>query len=63
MISNCYQFFFFHLQSTKSSHLSTVIQVNANTETAVKNNLAEPEYDYLSKQPTEVIDETYKVLR
>lgn len=27
----------------------------------MKNNLAEPEYDFLSKQPTEVIDETYKV--
>ncbi|KAK0084306.1 hypothetical protein PV325_007301 [Microctonus aethiopoides] len=49
-------------ESTKSSHLSTVIQVNANTETAVKNNLAEPEYDYLSKQPTEIIDETYKLI-
>ncbi|KAJ8675403.1 hypothetical protein QAD02_011189 [Eretmocerus hayati] len=28
----------------------------------VKNNLAEPEYDFLSRQPTEVVDENYKVI-
>jgi len=48
--------------TTKSPILSSVVQVRAKDETpGVKNNLAEPEYDFLSKQPTEVIDETYKV--
>ena len=27
----------------------------------LKNNLAEPEYDFLSKQPSEIVEETYKV--
>ncbi|KAI4492248.1 hypothetical protein M0802_009938 [Mischocyttarus mexicanus] len=42
---------------------SSVVQVKSKEEfQGVKNNLAEPEYDYLSKQPTEVIDETYKLI-
>ena len=49
--------------TTKSPVLSTVVEVSPKPEDVpgVKNNLAEPEYDFLSKQPTEVVDETYKV--
>jgi hypothetical protein len=48
---------------TKSPVLSTVVEVRPQPADVpgVKNNLAEPEYDFLSKQPTEVVDETYKV--
>ncbi|XP_018339710.1 PREDICTED: flocculation protein FLO11 [Trachymyrmex septentrionalis] len=50
-------------KQTKTPTLSSVVQVRAKDETpGVKNNLAEPEYDFLSKQPTEVIDETYKLI-
>ncbi|KYN18307.1 hypothetical protein ALC57_09414 [Trachymyrmex cornetzi] len=50
-------------RQTKTPTLSSVVQVRAKDETpGVKNNLAEPEYDFLSKQPTEVIDETYKLI-
>lgn len=42
--------------------MSSVVQVHPKEETAVKNNLAEPEYDFLSKQPAEIVDETYKVM-
>ncbi|XP_025995350.2 flocculation protein FLO11 isoform X1 [Solenopsis invicta] len=50
-------------KQTKTPLLSSVVQVRAKDETPVlKNNLAEPEYDFLSKQPTEVIDETYKLI-
>ncbi|KAH0954723.1 hypothetical protein HN011_007861 [Eciton burchellii] len=49
--------------TTKPPILSSVVQVRAKDEIpGVKNNLAEPEYDFLSKQPTEVIDETYKLI-
>lgn len=49
--------------TTKPPILSSVVHVRAKDETpGVKNNLAEPEYDFLSKQPTEVIDETYKLI-
>lgn len=48
--------------TTKTPVLSSVVQIRAKDEAlGVKNNLAEPEYDFLSKQPTEVIDETYRV--
>ena len=47
---------------TKTPVISSQIQVKSKDETpVVKNNLAEPEYDFLSKQPAEVVDETYKV--
>ncbi|EGI63042.1 PREDICTED: mucin-17 [Acromyrmex echinatior] len=50
-------------KQTKTPTLSSVVQIRAKDETpGVKNNLAEPEYDFLSKQPTEVIDETYKLI-
>ncbi|XP_018395002.1 PREDICTED: mucin-17 [Cyphomyrmex costatus] len=50
-------------KQTKTPTLSSVVQVHTKDETpGVKNNLAEPEYDFLSKQPTEVIDETYKLI-
>ncbi|XP_029155904.1 flocculation protein FLO11 isoform X2 [Nylanderia fulva] len=49
--------------TTKTPVLSSVVEVRAKDETpGVKNNLAEPEYDFLSKQPTEVIDETYRLI-
>ncbi|XP_050457088.1 uncharacterized protein LOC126854418 isoform X1 [Cataglyphis hispanica] len=49
--------------TTKTSVLSSVVQIRAKDEAlGVKNNLAEPEYDFLSKQPTEVIDETYRLI-
>ncbi|XP_076762826.1 uncharacterized protein LOC143430427 [Xylocopa sonorina] len=48
---------------TKSPMVSSQVQVKSKDETAVvKNNLAEPEYDFLSKQPAEVVDETYKLI-
>ena len=47
---------------TKAPVISSQTQVKSKDETpVVKNNLAEPEYDFLSKQPAEVVDETYKV--
>lgn len=47
---------------TKSPVLSTVVEVRPKDDVpGVKNNLAEPEYDFLSTQPAEVVDETYKV--
>lgn len=47
---------------TKSPVISSQVQVKSKDEApVVKNNLAEPEYDFLSKQPAEVVDETYKV--
>ncbi|XP_017884119.1 mediator of DNA damage checkpoint protein 1 [Ceratina calcarata] len=51
------------VQMTKSPVVSSQVQVKSKDETpVVKNNLAEPEYDFLSKQPTEVVDETYKLI-
>ncbi|XP_015126183.1 flocculation protein FLO11 [Diachasma alloeum] len=49
-------------ENSKGPVLSTVVQVVSDGDKPVKNNLAEPEYDYLSKQPTEVVDETYKLI-
>lgn len=47
---------------TKSPVVSSQVQIKSKDEAPViKNNLAEPEYDFLSKQPTEIVDETYKV--
>lgn len=47
---------------TRGPVVSSVVNVQSSDDVAgIKNNLAEPEYDYLSKQPTEIIDETYKV--
>ncbi|CAL1689403.1 unnamed protein product [Lasius platythorax] len=49
--------------TTKTPVLSSVVEIRAKDEApGVKNNLAEPEYDFLSKQPTEVIDETYRLI-
>ncbi|PBC26558.1 hypothetical protein APICC_07081 [Apis cerana cerana] len=48
---------------TKSPVVSSQVQVKSKDEAPViKNNLAEPEYDFLSKQPTEIVDETYKLI-
>ncbi|XP_070152991.1 uncharacterized protein [Polyergus mexicanus] len=46
--------------TTKTPILSSVVAKDE--ALGVKNNLAEPEYDFLSKQPTEVIDETYRLI-
>lgn len=44
--------------------VSTVVQVKSDEEPAViiGNNIGEPEYDFLSRQPSEVVEETYKVI-
>ncbi|XP_014211146.1 flocculation protein FLO11 [Copidosoma floridanum] len=48
---------------SRAPELSTVVEVRPKDDVpGVKNNLAEPEYDFLSKQPTEVVDESYKVI-
>lgn len=49
-------------EPNQSLALSSIVELLTSVEQPVKNNIAEPEYDYLSKQPTEVIDETYKVI-
>lgn len=50
--------------STVTPVLSSVVQVQKNDEPAVivGNNINEPEYDFLSRQPSEVVEETYKVI-
>lgn len=44
--------------------ISTVVHVKSDDEPAViiGNNIGEPEYDFLSRQPSEVVEETYKVI-
>ena len=57
-------------ESTSTSHLqpsiavSSVVEVQIDDEPAVivGNNIGEPEYDFLSRQPSEFIEETYKVV-
>jgi hypothetical protein len=43
--------------------LSSVVEVRSSSEEPALsgNNVVEPEYDFLSRQPSEVVDETYKV--
>ena len=43
---------------------SSVVSVKSEEEPAViiGNNIGEPEYDFLSRQPSEVVEETYKVI-
>ncbi|XP_076636870.1 uncharacterized protein LOC143349470 isoform X2 [Colletes latitarsis] len=49
--------------TTKSPPVHTQVQIKAKDDKpGLKNNLAEPEYDFLSKQPAEVIDETFKLI-
>lgn len=50
--------------TTKTPILSSVVQVQKQDEPAVivGNNIGEPEYDFLSRQPSEVVEETYKVI-
>lgn len=50
--------------STVTPILSSIVQVQKNDEPAVivGNNIGEPEYDFLSRQPSEVVEETYKVI-
>jgi hypothetical protein len=42
---------------------SSVVEVRSSSEEPALsgNNIVEPEYDFLSRQPSEVVDETYKV--
>lgn len=51
---------------TKSHNtiVSSVVQVKSDEEPAavIGNNIGEPEYDFLSRQPSEVVEETYKVI-
>ncbi|XP_012250618.2 uncharacterized protein LOC105682937 isoform X2 [Athalia rosae] len=49
---------------TQSPVVSSVVEVRPvnDVPNVVKNDLVEPEYDFLSKQPTEVVDETYKLI-
>ncbi|KAF5297983.1 hypothetical protein FQA39_LY11858 [Lamprigera yunnana] len=43
--------------------LSSVVDIQTAEEAIViGNNIAEPEYDFLSRQPSEVVEETYKVI-
>jgi hypothetical protein len=44
---------------------SSVVEVRSSSEEPALsgNNVVEPEYDFLSRQPSEVVDETYKVSR
>lgn len=49
-------------EPSQGAVLSSIVEVLTSVEQPIKNNIAEPEYDYLSKQPTEIIDETYKVI-
>ncbi|KAF5270885.1 hypothetical protein FQR65_LT05402 [Abscondita terminalis] len=43
--------------------VSSIIDVQTAEEAIViGNNIAEPEYDFLSRQPSEVVEETYKVI-
>lgn len=50
--------------NTPSLVLSSVVEVQSNPEPAavIGNNIGEPEYDFLSRQPSEVVEETYKVI-
>ncbi|KAJ8971669.1 hypothetical protein NQ314_000595 [Rhamnusium bicolor] len=47
-----------------TSVVSSVVQVKSDEEPAaiIGNNIGEPEYDFLSRQPSEVVEETYKVI-
>jgi hypothetical protein len=50
--------------SSKEPIISSVVEVKTEEEPAViiGNNIGEPEYDFLSRQPSEVVEETYKVI-
>lgn len=46
------------------SIVTNIVEIQADEEPAVivGNNIGEPEYDFLSRQPSEVVEETYKVI-
>ncbi|KAJ3658509.1 hypothetical protein Zmor_010244 [Zophobas morio] len=50
--------------SSKEPAVTHVVSVKSEEEPAViiGNNIGEPEYDFLSRQPSEVVEETYKVI-
>ncbi|CAG9819962.1 unnamed protein product, partial [Phaedon cochleariae] len=51
-------------KDVESGIVSSIVQVKSDEEPALimGNNIAEPEYDFLSRQPSEVVEETYKVI-
>ncbi|XP_060531660.1 uncharacterized protein LOC132705212 isoform X2 [Cylas formicarius] len=52
------------LPLTTKKETSSVVQVKSDDEPAliVGNNIGEPEYDFLSRQPSEFVEETYKLI-
>jgi hypothetical protein len=50
-------------QNEVATILSSVVEVRSSSEEPALsgNNVVEPEYDFLSRQPSEVVDETYRV--
>ncbi|KAI4462450.1 hypothetical protein MML48_4g00017036 [Holotrichia oblita] len=50
--------------TSSPSIITSVVEVQPDEEPAliVGNNIGEPEYDFLSRQPSEVVEETYKVV-
>ncbi|XP_076273891.1 uncharacterized protein LOC143204875 isoform X3 [Rhynchophorus ferrugineus] len=48
----------------KPTQVHSIVHVKSDDEPAViiGNNIGEPEYDFLSRQPSEVVEETYKVI-
>ncbi|KAK4886954.1 hypothetical protein RN001_003225 [Aquatica leii] len=48
---------------TPSPIVSSIVDIHtAEDAIVIGNNVAEPEYDFLSRQPSEVVEETYKVI-
>lgn len=50
--------------SSREPIISSVVHVKPDEEAVaiIGNNIGEPEYDFLSRQPSEVVEETYKVI-
>lgn len=48
----------------ESSIVSSIVHVKSDNEPAaiIGNNIGDPEYDFLSRQPSEVVEETFKVI-
>lgn len=53
-------------QQSATPKLSSVVEVKSNKEEPAvlitNNNIGDPEYDFLSRQPSEFVEETYKVI-
>ncbi|CAH0560713.1 unnamed protein product [Brassicogethes aeneus] len=52
------------VQKASKEVVQSIIELKVDDEPAVVigNNIGEPEYDFLSRQPSEVVEETYKVI-